>query len=278
MSKIYQKIIIRGIILVIILFIVFLFSIWINKKTINEGEVLLIETDMQTETIKEKDEDKEIIDNSDKIIDDHNKEGIINPEPVKQASIIKYSVPFTPQAPYADWDDPRQQDGCEEASSIMAVYWARDKSLTRYEANKMINEISNWEEEIYGSFHDTSAQDTVLRIIQRYFSHKNAIVKNNVEINDIILAIEQGNLILTPANGQILGNPYFTQPGPTTHMLVIIGYDPDTDEFITNDPGTKRGEGYRYKTSVLFNAIRDYPTGDHEPIQTIQKNIILVGK
>ena len=104
------------------------------------------------------------------------------------------------------------------------------------------------------------------------------IVKNNVEINDIILAIEQGSLVLAPANGQILGNPYFTQPGPATHMLVIIVYDPDTDEFITNDPWTKRGEVYRYKTNVLFNAIRDYHTGNHEPIHTIQKNVILVCK
>jgi len=192
--------------------------------------------------------------------------------------LIQQDVPFTSQAPYADWDDPRQQDGCEEASALMAIYWAQDKSLTRYEADKLIKEISDWEDEKYSSFHDTSAQDTVLRIIQGYFNHQNAEVKNKITVEEIITIIKSGKLVLAPANGQILGNPHFTQPGPETHMLVIIGYDQSTDEFITNDPGTKHGEKYRYKTATLFNALRDYPTGNHEPINAIEKNIIIFGK
>ena len=47
-------------------------------------------------------------------------------------------------------------------------------------------------------------------------------------------------------------------------------------EFITNDPGTRKGELYRYNETVLYSAIRDYPTGYHETINKIEKNMIVV--
>ena len=59
---------------------------------------------------------------------------------------------------------------------------------------------------------------------------------------------------------------------------MIRGYDSDKGEFITNDPGTKRGELYRYDQDVLYNAIRDYPSGYHKPITRIEKTMILVWK
>ena len=75
--------------------------------------------------------------------------------------------------------------------------------------------------------------------------------------------LARGNLVLVPANGIKLNNPNFTPPGPDRHMLVIKGYDLDSGEFITNDPGTRKGEGYRYKEEIIMGAITDYPTGDH---------------
>jgi hypothetical protein len=64
-------------------------------------------------------------------------------------------------------------------------------------------------------------------------------------------------------------------------MLLIIGYDPETQEFITNDPGTHRGAGYRYAEDTLFDAIWEYPSGkNHPPLPTgkIPKAMISVGK
>ena len=63
-----------------------------------------------------------------------------------------------------------------------------------------------------------------------------------------------------------------------THMLLVIGYDPNTDEFITNENGTRHGKSYRYKTSVFEDALQDYPTGFHLPIERIEKNMIVIGK
>jgi len=187
-------------------------------------------------------------------------------------------IPFTSQAPFEEWDNSIYQDGCEEAASIMVVYWALEKGLNKEIANKEIVAISEYETENFGGFIDTSAVDTIKRIIQGYFGYNGVLVREGVVLSDIINEIEKGKAVIVPANGRLLGNPYFTPPGPERHNLVIRGYDSETKEFITNDPGTKRGEIYRYDEQVLFNAIRDYPTGNHLPIEKIKKNMIVVWK
>ncbi len=61
-------------------------------------------------------------------------------------------------------------------------------------------------------------------------------------------------------------------------MLVIRGYDQANKEFITNDSGTRRGELYRYNEEVLYQAIRDYLTGYHKPIDKVEKVMMVVEK
>lgn len=187
-------------------------------------------------------------------------------------------VPFTPQAPFAEWEDERFQDGCEEASVLMAMSWVFDEKLSREEAKSKIIEMSAFEKEKFGSFKDTSATDTAIRLIYGTYNYKNYEVKNNIEIGDIVDALSAGNLVIAPFDGRALKNPYYTPPGPERHMLVIRGYDKIKKEFITNDGGTRRGENYRYKEKILYDAIRDYPTGEDIPINEIQKNIIIIKK
>ncbi|MEK7123181.1 MAG: C39 family peptidase [Patescibacteria group bacterium] len=195
---------------------------------------------------------------------------------VKKPEVILFDVPFTAQAPFGNWSDDRQQDGCEEASALMAVRWARGLSLTLEEAEQEIIAISEFERITYGGYHDTSARDTAKRIIQGYFEYNNFEVKNTITARDIIAELKNGNLVIVPVNGRKMGNPYYTPPGPIEHQLVIIGYDKKADEFIANDPGTRRGKGFRYATSVLENALQNYLTGYKEPITTIEKNMIVI--
>lgn len=192
--------------------------------------------------------------------------------------IIKLEVPFASQAPFGEWSDLRQQNACEEVAAIMAMRWIKNQTLTPQEAKDEIITISDWEQEKYGFYQDTSAQDTVKRIFKEYFDYQKVKISNNISVQNIIDELQKGNLVIAPMNGQKLGNPFFSPPGPLEHMVVIIGYDYKTKEFITNDSGTKRGQNYRYKQDVLFNAIRDYPTGYREPIIGIKKNIIIVEK
>jgi len=197
-----------------------------------------------------------------------------------QAEVInvKGRVPFISQAPTAKWGNPIFQNACEEASLLMAYQWLRGgKSFTKNQAEKKIINVARAMKKKYGSYYDSSAYDTV-EFAKEYFKIKNIFVRFDIRAQDIINELENGNLVIVPVNGIKLKNPNFKQPGPLQHMLVIKGYDLDTDEFITNDPGTRKGEHYRYSKKRLLNAIRDYPTGTHKPITTHRKAMIVVLK
>jgi hypothetical protein len=191
---------------------------------------------------------------------------------------VLLDVPFAPQAPFGDWKDPRQQDACEEASTLLAMKWVKGEMLTYQEALETILEMAKYQTDKYGESRDTSAKDTLNRLIKGYFNYQNAEVIENIDKEDILKELTAGRVVITPMNGQALNNPHFTAPGPERHMVVIIGFDADTDEFITNDIGIKEGKGYRYPASVFMNAIRDYETGYHIPIKEIKKVMIVVEK
>lgn len=190
-------------------------------------------------------------------------------------SLVLLDVPFATQAPFGEWDDPRFQDGCEEASSLMAAVWAKkERKITPAEAKEEIIKISAYQTEKYGEYRDTSASDTLERIIKGYFGYQNAELGDLTSSQEIIRELEKGNVVIVPMNGQALGNPNFKAPGPERHMVVVIGYD--AKNFITNDPGTKRGAKHEYGQDKFFSAIRDFPSGYHESIEKVEKRMIVV--
>lgn len=189
---------------------------------------------------------------------------------------IDQRVPFTAQAPLAEWHDPRQQDGCEEAAVLMAMSWVKGEGLNPSKAKQSILEMAAFEELHYQTYVDTSAQDTLARLVNDYYSHENAWLDEEVTVIKIIHELGLGRVVITPMNGRALGNPYFTRPGPERHMVLIRGFDQAAQEFITNDPGTRRGEAYRYPYEVFLKAIRDYPSGDHLPMGEEKKAMIVI--
>jgi len=207
---------------------------------------------------------------------------IFNDIALSEEKIIKdvlLDVPFTSQAPFGDWSNNRYQDGCEEACVIMADVWLQNKvSLTVAEAQQAIYDLSLWEEENYGSYVDTSVQDTAKRLLGEYYDYSNYEVREIEKVEEIIYELNKNNLVIVPTDGKKLANPNFTAPGPERHMLVVKGYDGLNKQFITNDPGTRLGENWRYHQDHLFRSIRDYPTGDHLQINSIEKNIIVIFK
>jgi hypothetical protein len=189
------------------------------------------------------------------------------------------NVPFSPQAPLGGWSDLRQEEGCEETSVLMAMAWAKGFRFTSEEARREIISISEFEKKTYGSYNETSAEDTVKRIFNAYFKYYKVEMKSGIKTEDIIRELEKGKIVIVPVNGRKLNNPYFTPPGPTDHMLVIKGYDGTNQEFITNDPGTRRGESYRYSRPVMESALRDYPyTGSGLKNPGVIKSMIVVSK
>ena len=190
---------------------------------------------------------------------------------------VRHEVPFTPQAPFANWGDYRYQNACEEASILMAWSWLQNDFITPAGANQAIADMVEFEKVKYGFYVDSSAEDTA-RLFREYYQHLSVTVSRDVTVERIKEELASGNLVIVPLDGRLLGNPFFTSPGPTRHMVVITGYDESNRKFITNEPGTKRGEDFEYSYEVLLNAVRDYASGDHEPINDAEKVMIVVGK
>jgi len=63
---------------------------------------------------------------------------------------------------------------------------------------------------------------------------------------------------IVPVDAKMLDNPNYSDPAPDYHVVVLIGYDDATSEFITHDPGTAKGQSFRYDYQKFFDAIGDY--------------------
>jgi uncharacterized protein YvpB len=170
-------------------------------------------------------------------------------------SEINLPVTFVSQAPFANWDY-LHNEACEEASMIMAVKYFKGEALDKQIMEDEIQKISKWEGE-NGYAVDLTANE-VVKILANYF-YLPATLSREVTADKIKQELSQGNLIIVPLAGRDLGNPYYRQPGPIFHMLLIRGYD--ATNFITNDPGTKHGEGYKYSYGDLLWAVHDWIGG-----------------
>lgn len=165
------------------------------------------------------------------------------------------AVPFTSQAPHANWDEDHGEF-CEEASVLMAGrYFARRGILSADDAEAALQSIKRWELDNLGWYFDTTAAETASIIRGLYDLTVTEL--EDPTITDIKSAIAAGKLVLVPAAGRELGNPNFTAPGPIYHFFVIRGYTAD-GKFITNDPGTRKGEQYVYDQQVVMDAISDW--------------------
>ena len=100
--------------------------------------------------------------------------------------ILIKDVPFTSQAPYGDWADFRQENGCEEASVLMAMKWVNKQTLSKDEALKEITGISDFLLKKYGEYLDVSAQDTIDWIFKDYFKYDKVALVRDITKNDII--------------------------------------------------------------------------------------------
>ena len=193
---------------------------------------------------------------------------------------LDYPVAFVSQAPYAVWDE-LHQEACEEAAMITVAKYFKGEPLTAHTMEQAILDLVHWEE-TNGYQVDLTASET-LDILSDYFNLQARLIID-VTAQRIKEELVKGNLIIIPAAGRQLGNPYFQTPGPIYHMLVIRGYDNNTGEFITNDVGTKRGDGFRYKYQKLISAIHDWDHGlamggmTDEEMEQGRKVMILVSK
>ncbi len=184
---------------------------------------------------------------------------------------ISISVPFTSQAPFANWDE-LHEEACEEASLVMLKYYLGKKSLTPEITEGEIQRMVDFEIKNYGDYRDSNAEE-IVKLAEDFYGIRNLKVIYDFQKEDLKKYLVRGEPIIVPAAGRLLGNPNFTAPGPLYHNLVLIGYSGNT--IITNDPGTRKGQGYTYNIDVLYNAIHDFP-GKPENITQGRKAMIVL--
>lgn len=202
----------------------------------------------------------------------------VNTLPVSEEKIpnkILIPVPFTSQAPFKKWD-ALHEEACEEASIIMLRYFFSKEKLTPEIAEREIQALVKFQNKKLGDYKDTTAAQTADLFLDFYGelpNGKKLKVVYDFDKTALKKYLACGNPIIIPAAGRELGNPNFTAPGPLYHNLVLVGYDGDM--IITNDPGTRKGEGYKYNIDILYNSIHDF-TGKPEDIKKGRKAMIFV--
>ncbi|MFH1947443.1 MAG: C39 family peptidase [Candidatus Magasanikbacteria bacterium] len=179
------------------------------------------------------------------------------PSPTTASTKIQnISVPFTSQAPYAYWGQP-WQDACEETAIVMIDNFYRGKTLeTKAITKEEILKILNIKNKNFGTSLDENAEQ-ITKLINDFLPWEARIVENPT-LEQIKSEIDNSRPIIIPVHGKYLYNPHFRNGGPDYHVLVISGYDDETSEFITQEPGTRYGKNFRYKFDILLNAIHNF--------------------
>jgi len=184
---------------------------------------------------------------------------------------VNLNVPFTVQAPNGNWDKTHEE-ACEEAAMLMTGRFFESRGIGGAdEAEAALQEIIKWENEHLGFFESTTAEETV-KVIEGIYGLKTEIISNPT-VDDIKTTLAENKLVIVPAAGRQIGNPFYKQPGPLYHMLLLKGYT--KTQFITNDAGTKRGANYPYNFDVVLKANHDWNGGD---VDNGAKRVIVVSK
>lgn len=202
------------------------------------------------------------------------------PAPVKIEipAKLELDVDFAPQAPFGNWNE-LHEEACEEASMVTVAKYFLNLPLDDQVMDNELVKIDAWEKD-HGYKIDLSASE-VATVLQQYFKVNSKVV-SDVSVDRIKYELSLGHLIIVPAAGRELQNPYFRSPGPIYHMLVIKGYN--SSEFIVNEVGTKRGDSFKYKYQTLIDAVHDWnPTWSHyevtdDQMESQPKKMVVVSK
>ncbi|MBT4516621.1 MAG: hypothetical protein HOC78_01885 [Candidatus Komeilibacteria bacterium] len=175
---------------------------------------------------------------------------------------VNLAVPFTSQAPTADWEQP-YQDACEEASLLMVdYYYANQDFPTKEEVENILLEMVAWQEINWGG-HFNLPTASVAEYAMTTFGYRVEVIED-LTADKIRVFLNRGIPVIIPADGHKLDNPFFSGNGPEYHMLVVKGYQ--DDKFITNDPGTRRGADFIYTEKNLMASIFDWDTKKDQTI------------
>jgi len=172
---------------------------------------------------------------------------------------VNLAVPYINEAPDDDWTGP-WKNACEESSIAMVEnYYLGRKAVNKWNAKNYMISLFNFQDTIYGSNADADSIRT-LKIIQDKTSFNGKIVKKPT-LEQIKKELQQKRPVISLHYGFGLKNKNipFLATGSSYHMMVIVGYDDDKKEFITNDPGDRvAGHNHRYSYDLFMNTLHDF--------------------
>lgn len=249
----------------------------VEEETVTEEEMVeeAVEEVVEEEVVEEVDERSEDFE-EEEVIDEEVEEEVeevVEEEEVALPASVNLAVPFTSQAPHGVWAMP-YKEACEEASLYMAHQYFEGSfagTIDADMADRDLVEMVAFEVDLFGYFEDTTVEQTAL-IAEMLYGYQTEILENPTA-EQLKEQLAAGRPVIVPAAGRMLGNPYFTAPGPLYHMLILRGYTA-SNQFITNDPGTKRGESYVYSVDTIMNAMHDWNNG--EEITEGAKRVLVV--
>ncbi len=184
---------------------------------------------------------------------------------------VNLAIPFTSQAPFAIWDSVHK-DTCEEASILMVSQYFANVTTTTIEPQAADDALLAMVDAETKAGLSTSLTVAELgKFAESFYPTLKPTVIDNPTIDQIKTYIHDGIPVLVPVAGRQMGNPFYAGLGPLYHYVVIRGYD--GTNFITNDPGTRRGENYTYSQSVIMDAMGDWNGGD--PVNGEKRILIL---
>jgi hypothetical protein len=147
---------------------------------------------------------------------------------------------------------------------MIEQYYLGKKIITKKEAKNLMTPLFAWEDKQFGSNKDSNSERT-LRIINEYSSFT-ATAKMHPSLNDIKQELNLNHPVISLHYGFDLNNPllHFRATGSSYHMMVIVGYDDEKQEFLVNDSGHQGGLDSRYSYDTILNTLHDF---DHERLK-----------
>jgi uncharacterized protein YvpB len=180
---------------------------------------------------------------------------------------VVLAVPYTNEAPDDNWTGP-WKNACEEASITMAEkYYLGKKLIGMTEAKNFMWLLFEKQNYLFGSNADADALRTT-KLINNYTSF-GAVIKDKPTIDEIKTELQQKRPVISLHYGFNLKNKNipFLATGSSYHMMIIIGYDDENKEFITNDPGDRvEGQNHRYSYDLFMKTLHDF---DFKKMQAI---------
>mgnify|MGYP000207978315 CR=1 FL=1 len=172
--------------------------------------------------------------------------------------VFRIPVPFTSETPEGSWARP-WNNACEEASIAMVEAWYRNKTtITTKEAVSAMRAMFNWEDAHIGGNANTDASQT-LAIIQAKASFSARVVRNPT-LDELKEELRNGRPIISLHFGYELNNPLhrWARNGSYYHMMVLVGFDEHTQEFLVHDTALEDGLDYRYSYATILKSLHDY--------------------